>query len=54
MNPTDHHAFAGVAKLPEIVVPPDLIVKLALNVTLQGGLRYPETENVPVSAKAPA
>lgn len=53
MNPTPHHAWLGLAKLPMIVVLPDVIVKAALNLIDHGGLRYPDNEKLPVSENNP-
>jgi hypothetical protein len=53
MNPTPHHAWLGLAKLPVIVVLPDVIVNAALNLIFQGGLRNPDNEKLPVSENDP-
>ena len=53
MNPTPHHAWLGLAKLPVIVLLPDVIVKAALNLIDHGGLRYPDNEKLPVSENDP-
>ena len=53
MNPTPHHAWLGLAKLPVIFVLPDLIVNAALKWIVQGGLRMPDNEKLPVSENEP-
>jgi hypothetical protein len=53
INPTDHHAYRALAKVPVIVVAPDVIVKLALKWIDHGGLRYPDSEKLPLSVNEP-
>jgi hypothetical protein len=53
MNPTPHNAGLGLEKLPVIVVAPDVIVNVALNLIVQGGLRIPDNEKLPVSENEP-
>src|SRR5947209_4430995 len=53
MKPTPHQARLGLAKLPVIFALPDLIVNVALKWIVQGGLRMPDNEKLPVSENEP-